>query len=61
MSKQLAEVVTFICLEEYNDWEGETWYHYFLNEPGVFDILNPIEESEDNDVIGLEVVNVTLG
>lgn len=25
----------FYLLSETNDWEGETWYHYFLAEPGV--------------------------
>lgn len=59
MAKQLVEIVTFHCFEEYNDWEGETWYHYFLDEPGVLDILNSIMNLENTDFEDLETITVT--
>lgn len=59
MPKKVEEVVKFICLTEENEWEGETWYHYFLDEPGVIDILNPIAENEENDFVDLEMVTIT--
>lgn len=60
MSKNLEETVTFHCIQEDNDWEGETWYHYFLDEPGVLDILDRlIDVDEDNDYVDLETVILT--
>jgi hypothetical protein len=43
------ETATFHCLTENNDWEGETWYHYFLDEPGVLDTLKLALKKDDND------------
>lgn len=54
-----TEIVTFHCLTEYNDWEGERWYHYFQDEPGVYDILSLIQENDVNDFDELETVSVT--
>lgn len=61
---QQVEIVTFHCLEEYNEWEGESWYHYFLDEPGVWEVLNGLvtertEEDLDNDYPDLTTVNMT--
>lgn len=57
--KTPEETVTFHCLTEENEWEGETWYHYFLDEPGVYDILSLIQENEVNDFTELETCNIT--
>lgn len=58
--KTQEETATFHCLTESNEWEGETWYHYFLDEPGVFDILNRLMEvDEENDFIELETMTLT--
>lgn len=58
--KTQEETVTFHCLTETNEWEGETWYHYFLDEPGVLDILNCLMEvDEENDFIELETMTLT--
>lgn len=59
MDNQEIEIVTFHCLTEYNDWEGETWYHYFLDEPGVYDTLSLIQEDETYDFTDLETVSLT--
>jgi hypothetical protein len=40
---------TFYRITEYNDWEGETWYHYFLDKPGVKEALE-----EANKMLGDE-------
>ncbi len=58
--KTPEETITFHCLTESNDWEGETWYHYFLDEPGVYDILNRLTEcDEENDFTELETCTLT--
>lgn len=57
-----TEIVTFHCLTEYNDWEGETWYHYFQDEPGVYDVLTSLvnKDQEDGfDFEELETVSIT--
>lgn len=54
--KNQEETVTFHCLTEENDWEGETWYHYFLDEPGVYDILSLLQENEAYDFTDLETI-----
>lgn len=59
MSKELVETVTFHCLTESNDWEGERWYHYFQDEPGVYDALALIQEDDANDFEELETVSLT--
>lgn len=60
MSKNLEETVTFHCIREDNEWEGETWYHYFLDEPGVLDILDRLMDvDEENDYVDLETVTLT--
>lgn len=51
--KTPEETVTFHCLTEENEWEGETWYHYFLDEPEVFDVLNSIVDNDENDFTDL--------
>lgn len=56
--KAEVEIVTFHCLTEENGWEGETWYHYFLDEPGVLDVLQSIEIG-DTDFDSLETVIMT--
>lgn len=53
------ETVTFHCLTEENEWEGETWYHYFLDETGVYDVLNLIQEDEGYDFTDLETSSFT--
>lgn len=55
MSKPDVELITFHCLAETNDWEGETWYHYFQDAPGVLDALESIERG-DTDFESLETV-----
>lgn len=58
--KTSEETVTFHCLTEENDWEGETWYHYFLDEPEVFSILEKLMfEEDDNDFVDLETMTLT--
>lgn len=32
----------FHCIAEYNEWEDETWFHYFLDAPGVRDALQSV-------------------
>lgn len=59
MSKTQEETVTFHCLTEENEWEGETWYHYFLDEPGVLDILTPLADNDENDYTDLETMTLT--
>lgn len=61
--KQEQETVTFHCLTESNEWEGEYWYHYFLDEPGVYDTLEDLynEGETENDYINLETVQPDLG
>lgn len=54
------EAVTFHCLTETNEWEGEAWYHYFLDEPEVFRTLEQLMfEGDDNDYTDLETVTLT--
>lgn len=48
----------FHCLTEENDWEGETWYHYFLDGPGVLDVLKLAYKIGD-DLTALETVSMT--
>ena len=57
--KTLEETVTFHCLTESNEWEGETWYHYFLDEPGVLDILKSVLKVDDHDFEDWETVTLT--
>lgn len=54
--KSQEELTTFYCLTETNEWEGESWYHYFLDEPGVYDILSLLQENEANDFTDLETI-----
>lgn len=57
--KTPEETITFHCLREDNEWEGETWYHYFLDEPGVLDILTPLADNDENDFTDLETMTLT--
>jgi hypothetical protein len=60
--KTQEETATFHCIIEYNDWEGETWYHYFLDEPGVLGILTALfedKDEDDNDFMDLETTTTT--
>lgn len=57
--KTPEETVTFHCLTESNDWEGETWYHYFLDEPGVLDTLKGVLKKEGHDFADWETMSLT--
>lgn len=52
-----VELVIFHCLTEYNDWEGEIWYHYFQDAPGVFDVLESLTQLWG--FVALETVTIT--
>lgn len=58
--KTPEETVTFHCLTEYNDWEGETWYHYFLDEPGVLDVLDHLMVQDEEYDYYTELETCTL-
>lgn len=49
---------TFHCLSEYNDWEGETWHHYFLDGPGVLETLTAVYE-RSGDFVQLDTDDFT--
>lgn len=34
-----TEIPIWWLIEEHNSWEGETWFHFFLDGPDVFDAL----------------------
>ena len=58
--KTTEETVTFHCLTETNEWEGETWYHYFLDEPGVLDALkDTLKRVDDHDFEDWETMTLT--
>jgi hypothetical protein len=57
--KEPIELVSFHCIREDNEWEGESWYHYFLDEPEVFDVLMSLTERENSDFSDLETVLIT--
>ncbi len=58
--KTPEETVIFHCLTETNEWEGETWYHYFLDEPGVLGILTALcDVDEENDYTEVETISLT--
>lgn len=59
INKIETEIVVFHCLTETNEWEGERWYHYFLDEPGVYDILALFQEDDANDFEELETISLT--
>lgn len=50
---------TYWKLTEENDWEGETWYHYFVDGPGVLQALESAMEIEDADYVDLEKVELS--
>lgn len=54
------EKETYCRLTEDNSWEGETWYHYFLVEPGVFEALESLlDKSSDHDFQDLKIVKLS--
>lgn len=36
------------CLTEKNEWEGETWYHYFIDGEGVYEALRSAVKAADD-------------
>ncbi len=59
MPKSQEETVIFHCLQESNEWEGERWYHYFLDGPGVLDTLKSVLKNVENDFVDWETVTIT--
>jgi hypothetical protein len=54
------EKTPYCRLTEENSWEGETWYHYFLVEPGVFETLESLlDKSSDHDFQDLKIVKMS--
>lgn len=51
---------TYHRLTEENSWEGETWYHYFLDEPGVYEALKSLlERFPDSDLTDFETLELS--
>lgn len=46
-------------LTESNTWEGETWYHYFEDHPGVSSLLQTLLDRSDVDFDSLEEIELT--
>lgn len=59
--EQEQEIVTFHRITESNEWEGENWYHYFLDEPGVYETLRDLADAgeNENDYTDLTTVRMT--
>jgi hypothetical protein len=54
------EKETYCRLTEENSWEGETWCHYFLAEPGVFQVLEALlDRLSDHDFTDLKIVELS--
>lgn len=50
--------VLWLRIREHNYWEGETWYHYFLDEGGVEEALQAAVRSQ-SDLRGPDRVLLT--
>ena len=48
----------FYRVTEENDWEGETWYHYFLDDAGVLEALKTVYPKFD-DFTGIDQVSLS--
>lgn len=46
-------------LTEENEWEGETWYHYFLAKDGVLDALEAMWDRLSHDFVDLETIDLS--
>ncbi len=51
---------TYYRLDEYNGWEGETWYHYFIKGPGAKEALESmLDRIEGHDFGELKTVKLS--
>lgn len=51
---------TYYRLSEHNSWEGETWYHYFIDQPGVLEALKSILSRLDgHDLEGVKTIELS--
>lgn len=57
--KSKSGLVIFHRVNERNSWEGETWYHYFLDQPEVLDTLKHLVDDPDNDLSSVTTLALT--
>lgn len=50
---------SYYKIAEENGWEGETWYHYFLAEPGVKEALERVLCLDGHDFGELETIDLS--
>jgi hypothetical protein len=48
----------FHRVKEHNEWEDETWYHYFLDAPGVAEAIYLARQKEHCDLSHTEKVEL---
>lgn len=59
MSSIDNENVTWFRITERNEWEGETWYHYFKSADGVYSLLLSAVERSDGELEGPKTAQLT--
>jgi hypothetical protein len=54
----MSNTERYYKVTEYNEWEGETWYHYFLDD-GEGKVLSALEDACQDDLSEPELVELT--